>query len=89
MTKAAARELGQFGIRVNSVHPGGVLTSMTLGQPGSAEQADAFLRAMPLSRFARPDEISCVVAYLASDESSYSTGSEFLADGGILSGPGY
>jgi 3alpha(or 20beta)-hydroxysteroid dehydrogenase len=89
MTKAAARELGQFGIRVNSVHPGGVLTSVTLGQPGSAEQADAFLRAMPLSRFARPDEISCLVAYLASDESSYSTGSEFLADGGILSGPGY
>jgi 3alpha(or 20beta)-hydroxysteroid dehydrogenase len=89
MTKAAARELGQFGIRVNSVHPGGVLTSMTLGQLGSAEQADAFLRAMPLSRFARPDEISCLVAYLASDESSYSTGSEFLADGGILSGPGY
>ena len=89
MTKAAARELGQFGIRVNSVHPGGVITSMTLGQPGSAEQADAFLRAMPLSRFARPAEISCLVAYLASDESSYSTGSEFLADGGILSGPGY
>jgi 3alpha(or 20beta)-hydroxysteroid dehydrogenase len=89
MTKAAARELGQFGIRVNSVHPGGVLTSMTLGQPGSAEQADAFLKALPLSRFARPAEISCLVAYLASDESSYSTGSEFLADGGILSGPGY
>ena len=89
MTKAAARELGQFGIRVNSVHPGGVLTRMTLGQPGSAEQADAFLKAMPLSRFARPAEISCLVAYLASDESSYSTGSEFLADGGILSGPGY
>ena len=89
MTKAAARELGQFGIRVNSVHPGGVLTSMTLSQPGSAEQADAFLKAMPLSRFARPAEISCLVAYLASDESSYSTGSEFLADGGILSGPGY
>ena len=89
MTKAAARELGQFGIRVNSVHPGGVLTSMTLGQPGSAEQADAFLKAMPLSRFARPAEISCLVAYLASDESSYSTGSEFRADGGILSGPGY
>ena len=89
MTKAAARELGQFGIRVNSVHPGGVITSMTLGQPGSAEQADAFLKAMPLSRFARPAEISCLVAYLASDESSYSPGSEFLADGGILSGPGY
>jgi 3alpha(or 20beta)-hydroxysteroid dehydrogenase len=91
MTKSAAQELGQFGIRVNSVHPGGVLTSMTLGQAASADPADgeAFLKAMPLARFARPAEISCLVAYLASDESSYSTGSEFLADGGVLSGPGY
>jgi 3alpha(or 20beta)-hydroxysteroid dehydrogenase len=91
MTKVAARELGQFGIRVNSVHPGGVLTSMTLGQAGSFEQADgdAFVKSMPLARFAEPVEISRLVAYLASDESSYSTGSEFIADGGILSGPGY
>lgn len=91
MTKVAARELGQFGIRVNSVHPGGVLTSMTLGQAESFEQADgdAFVKSMPLARFAEPVEISRLVAYLASDESSYSTGSEFIADGGILSGPGY
>jgi 3alpha(or 20beta)-hydroxysteroid dehydrogenase len=91
MTKSAAQELGRFGIRVNSVHPGGVLTSMTLGQAAAAGPADAeaFLAAMPLARFARPAEISCLVAYLASDEASYSTGSEFLADGGILSGPGY
>ena len=91
MTKSAAQELGEFGIRVNSVHPGGVLTSMTLGQAATADPADgeAFLKAMPLARFARPAEISCLVAYLASDESSYSTGSEFVADGGLLSGPGY
>jgi 3alpha(or 20beta)-hydroxysteroid dehydrogenase len=91
MTKSAAQELGRFGIRVNSVHPGGVLTSMTLGQAAAADAAaaDAFLKAMPLARFARPAEISCLVAYLASDESSYSTGSEFVADGGVLSGPGY
>jgi 3alpha(or 20beta)-hydroxysteroid dehydrogenase len=91
MTKSAAQELGQFGIRVNSVHPGGVLTSMTLGQAAAADpaEAEAFLKAMPLARFARPAEISHLVAYLASDEASYSTGSEFLADGGILSGPGY
>ena len=44
---------------------------------------------MPLARFAEPVEISRLVAYLASDESSYSTGSEFIADGGILAGPGY
>ena len=91
MTKAAARELGQFGIRVNSVHPGGVITSMTLGQAEAAGQVDAgaFLKAMPLARFAEPAEISRLVAFLASDESSYSTASEFTADGGLLSGPGY
>ena len=90
MTKSAAQELGQFGIRVNSVHPGGVLTSMTLGQAAAADaDGEAFLKAMPLARFARPAEISRLVAYLASDESSYSTGSEFVADGGLLSGPGY
>jgi 3alpha(or 20beta)-hydroxysteroid dehydrogenase len=91
MTKVAARELGQFGIRVNSVHPGGVITSMILSQAEAADQMDpeAFLKAMPLSRFAEPAEISRLVVFLASDESSYSTGSEFVADGGLLSGPGY
>jgi len=91
MTKVAARELARFGIRVNSVHPGGVLTRMIIDSGGArgAEQGEAFLRAMPLARFAEPVEISRLVAYLACDESSYSTGSEFVADGGLLSGPGY
>jgi 3alpha(or 20beta)-hydroxysteroid dehydrogenase len=91
LTKVAARELARYGIRVNSVHPGGVLTRMITDSLGSrsAEQGEAFLRATPLARFAEPAEISALVAYLASDESSYSTGSEFVADGGLLSGPGY
>ena len=91
MTKVAARELAGFGIRVNSVHPGGVLTRMVVDSEGarSAAEAEAFLKAMPLGRFAEPAEISRLVAYLASDDSSYSTGSEFVADGGLLSGPGY
>jgi 3alpha(or 20beta)-hydroxysteroid dehydrogenase len=91
MTKVAARELAGFGIRVNSVHPGGVLTRMVVDSQGarSAEEAEAFLKAMPLGRFGEPAEISRLVAYLASDDSSYSTGSEFVADGGLLSGPGY
>jgi 3alpha(or 20beta)-hydroxysteroid dehydrogenase len=89
MTKAAARELGQFGIRVNSVHPGAVLTHMMIDSADSGKDGEAFMKAMPLGRFAQPVEISHLVAYLASDESSYSTGAEFLADGGILSGPGY
>jgi 3alpha(or 20beta)-hydroxysteroid dehydrogenase len=91
MTKAAASELGQYGIRVNSVHPGGVLTRMVLEAAGTSghSDGDGFLRSMPLARFAEPVEISRLVAYLASDDSSYSTGSEFIADGGILCGPGY
>jgi 3alpha(or 20beta)-hydroxysteroid dehydrogenase len=91
MTKVAARELGQFGIRVNSVHPGGVLTRMTLEQVGTHDPADdaALLKSLPISRLAEPIEISRLVAFLASDDASYSTGSEFLADGGLLSGPGY
>src|SRR5258706_6137462 len=90
MTKVAAQELGPLGIRVNSVHPGGVLTRMTLGQPESYDgQGAAFLASLPIARFAEPIEISRLVAFLASDDSSYSTGSEFVADGGVLCGPGY
>jgi len=102
MTKAAAQELGHFGIRVNSVHPGGVLTRMALEQastaqvsaaqalvPGHVIDGEAFLKSLPISRMAEPIEISRLVAFLASDDSSYSTGSEFVADGGVLSGPGY
>jgi len=89
MTKVAARELARFGIRVNSVHPGGVLTRMIVEVADARTDGEAFIKAMPLGRFAEPVEISRLVAYLASDESSYSTGSEFIADGGILAGPGY
>jgi 3alpha(or 20beta)-hydroxysteroid dehydrogenase len=91
MTKAAAQELGQFGIRVNSVHPGGILTSMVFEQAKNADPArgERYLEALPIARFGEPVEVSRLVAFLASDDSSYSTGSEFVADGGILSGPGY
>ncbi len=91
MTKVAAQELGRFGIRVNSVHPGGVLTRMTLEHAATYDQSagTAFLQSLPIARFAEPVEISRLVAFLASDDSSYSTGSEFVADGGVLSGPGY
>jgi 3alpha(or 20beta)-hydroxysteroid dehydrogenase len=89
MTKVAARELAQFGIRVNSIHPGGVLTRMVIDSAGERDDGEAFIKSVPLGRFAEPVEISRLVAYLACDESSYSTGSEFIADGGMLAGPGY
>jgi len=91
MTKSAAQELGQFGIRVNSVHPGGILTRMVLETAGDMdpERGERYLKALPLGRFGESAEVSRLVTFLASDESSYCTGSEFVADGGILSGPGY
>jgi 3alpha(or 20beta)-hydroxysteroid dehydrogenase len=91
VTKTAAQELGQYGIRVNSVHPGGVMTPMAMAAASTMSHVDptAFLKMLPIPRFGKPREISRLVAFLASDESSYSTGGEFLADGGLLSGPGY
>jgi len=91
MTKAAAQELGQFGIRVNSVHPGGILTKMIFdtAETMDPERGERYVKALPLGRFGKSIEVSRLVAFLASDDSSYCTGSEFIADGGILSGPGY
>jgi 3alpha(or 20beta)-hydroxysteroid dehydrogenase len=57
--------------------------------PGHVVDGEAFLKSLPIPRMAEPIEISRLVAFLASDDSSYSTGSEFVADGGVLSGPGY
>lgn len=84
MTKTAALELGQYGIRVNSVHPGGVWTPMIGDVP--AAQFDAGHRHLPLARAARPEEIAAMVLFLASDEASYCTGGEFVVDGGWLAG---
>jgi 3alpha(or 20beta)-hydroxysteroid dehydrogenase len=91
MTKAAAQELGQFGIRVNSVHPGGIVTKMIFDTAEHMDPArgERYFSALPLGRFGKSIEVSHLVAFLASDDSSYCTGSEFVADGGILSGPGY
>ncbi len=92
ITRSAAQELGKLGIRVNSVHPGGIMTTMTATAFESftdISDGEGFLRSLPIPRFARSSEVSPLVAFLASDESSYCTGSEFVIDGGMLSGPGY
>ncbi|QFG25539.1 glucose 1-dehydrogenase [Actinomadura sp. WMMB 499] len=92
LTKAAARELGADGIRVNSIHPGGVLTQLSLQEDvvaATADSADAFLKALPLGRMGKTKEVSGLVVYLASDDSSYCSGSEVLVDGGMLTGAGY
>ncbi|MEV6432238.1 glucose 1-dehydrogenase [Nocardia sp. NPDC051463] len=79
LTKSTALELAQYGIRVNSVHPGLIRTPMTEGIPAD------FLQ-IPMGRAAEPAEVSALVTFLASDESSYSTGAEFVIDGGLTVG---
>jgi 3alpha(or 20beta)-hydroxysteroid dehydrogenase len=86
MSKAAAIEHAANNIGVNSVHPGAVFTPLTealLDQAGPEFRA-SFEGSVPLERLARSEEVSQTVAFLASDESSYTTGSEFIIDGGLL-----
>jgi len=82
MTKAAALECAPFGIRVNSVHPGVIATPMIM-QGDTKAAVEAFAKSIPLRRVAQPEEVSRLVLYLASDDSSYSTGSEFIVDAGL------
>mgnify|MGYP001816810327 FL=1 len=80
MTKTAAFELGELGIRVNSIHPGFIDTGML---PENEKVRENMAGIVPLGRVADPEEVARLALYLVSDESSYSTGSEFVVDGGI------
>lgn len=86
MTKAAALEMGKYNIRVNSVHPGGIFTSMHGKEFMTQEQADGFYQNHALPRVGLPEEVAALTVFLAGDEASYSTGSEFIADGGWNAG---
>lgn len=82
LTKAAAVDLAKFNIRVNSVHPGVILTEMTKDLLASPEITKALLGTTILARPAKPEEVSTAVLFLASDEASFMTGSEMVVDGG-------
>jgi len=79
MSKTAAIELGPDNIRVNSIHPGMIETPMTEGLAGEQKH-------VAMHRAGKPFEIGYLVVYLASDESTFCTGAEFIADGGELAG---
>ncbi len=83
MTKVVAKELAQFGVRVNSLHPGQIDTEMNTRQrEKTPELIEKLIRGIPLRRIGTPQEIAHAVVYLASDESIYATGSELVVDGG-------
>jgi 3alpha(or 20beta)-hydroxysteroid dehydrogenase len=86
LTKTAALELARDNIRVNSIHPGATRTTMT-AQPDVEALATASVRGLAIPRIAEPEELTRLVLFVASDEASFSTGSEFIADGGALLGP--
>ncbi len=77
LAKSAALELAPKNIRVNSIHPGFIKTPMTAHLPED-------MVTIPLGRAAEPEEVATFIVFLASDESSYSTGSEFIMDGGLV-----
>ena len=77
LTKSAALELAPDNIRVNSVHPGFIRTPMTKHLPDDMVSA-------PLGRPGKPEEVATFIVFLASDESSFSTGSEYVVDGGLI-----
>ena len=80
MTKSAAIELARRGVRVNSIHPGLIETDM-LGQlPTDLER---MTRGVPMGRTAAASEVASVALFLASEDSSYCTGAEFVVDGGL------
>jgi 3alpha(or 20beta)-hydroxysteroid dehydrogenase len=87
LTKSAALELARDGIRVNSVHPGLIRTPMTeLTDPTLIAMRDQVVALQPIPRMGEPEEVARLVVFLAGDEGSFSTGSEFVVDGGTITG---
>ncbi|MBL5980653.1 cyclopentanol dehydrogenase [Petrotoga sp. 8T1HF07.NaAc.6.1] len=84
LTKTVAVELAKYNIRVNSIHPGIIRTAMAKDILDDEQSAKQVLSAVPLGRPAEPEEVAYGALFLASDESSYMTGSELVIDGGYI-----
>jgi 3alpha(or 20beta)-hydroxysteroid dehydrogenase len=88
-TKAAALELGPRNIRVNSIHPGGIVTPLSNPTNVPRELYDQGFQIYPAQRAGDPHDIGAAAAYLASDDASYCMGTELLVDGGLVAGHYY
>jgi NAD(P)-dependent dehydrogenase (short-subunit alcohol dehydrogenase family) len=86
MTEALALELAPYGIRVNSVSPGIIDTPMVDPVRADKKTLEGILMRVPMRRMGKPEEVSNLVLFLASDASSYMTGSNVVIDGGWLAG---
>ena len=83
LTRTAALELAPHGIRVNSVHPGGVNTPMTNPQGLTGDELNARFKFVPQQRGCEPHEVANMVRFLVSAQASYCNGSEMVVDGGL------
>lgn len=88
LTRSIALEVGERGVRVNSIHPG-IIETPLVQSVGAARHArlERTVGRQPLARMGRPAEVAAMALFLASDESAYCTGSQFTVDGGHLAGP--
>jgi len=86
MTEAMALELAPYGIRVNAISPGAIETPMIDPLKVDPKMMEGTLAQIPMHRVGKPEEVSNLVLFLASDESSYMTGSTVVIDGGWLAG---
>ena len=82
LTKSVAVQYAAENIRCNSVHPAPIETDMTAGMRADKEKFADMIRRIPMGRYGKPEEVAYAVIYLASDESSFITGSEVVVDGG-------
>jgi NAD(P)-dependent dehydrogenase (short-subunit alcohol dehydrogenase family) len=82
LTKVTAIQYAKEGIRVNSVHPGPIITPMTERRRADPAIRDLQISRIPMGRYGEADEVAYGVLYLASDEASFVTGSELVIDGG-------
>ena len=82
LTKSVAVQYAAENIRCNSVHPAPIETDMTAGMRADKEKFADMIRRIPMGRYGKPEEVAYAVIYLASDESSFVTGSEVVVDGG-------
>jgi glucose 1-dehydrogenase len=83
LTRDLAVELARYGITVNAVAPGAIETAANTALVQDKPRLEALLRQIPLGRLGRPEDVAAVVAFLASDDAAYVTGSTYFVDGGL------
>jgi NAD(P)-dependent dehydrogenase (short-subunit alcohol dehydrogenase family) len=86
LTRVAALEFAESNIRVNAVCPGSIDTAITAGADFANDDMDAYVKSIPLQRRGLPREVAKAILFLASDDSSYVTGTDLMIDGGTSAG---